>query len=149
MVFQKCQFFYSSSQQSLEVLSPGALIPGRLRLPGTLHLYLNNVYFVSALARARQIKLYLRIPEHGKRPRAQDVVLQGSSLLSTVAHISGASHKNTRGVWWTRQSAVLKWSDSSNTSRKTFQPSFRISLLPVVTAANAKHFAINHVADGT
>lgn len=54
-------------------------------------------------------KLYLRIQDHGKRPRDQDVVFQGSSLLSTVARISSASHINTHGLWWSRQKAVSEW----------------------------------------
>lgn len=54
-------------------------------------------------------KLCCRIQDHGKRPRDRDVVFHGSSLLSTVAHISGASHINKCGLWWSRQRAVPEW----------------------------------------
>lgn len=77
-------------------MPPGPLIPGRLQLPGTISLYLHNMYFASALARVKQIRLYLRIPEHGERPQAHDVALQGSPLLSTVAQIRCQPQKH---VW--------------------------------------------------
>lgn len=105
--------FYSSLQQFLEVLPPGALFPGRLWLPGTLDVNLHSVNF--ALSRVRQTQLLLRSPKHGKRPRDQDVVFQGSLLLSAV--ILMPATKISWELWWARQRAEPKKSSNARSCR--------------------------------